>query len=196
LKTYFAECDCQCPVLFAKSDWSLPSADLKSDTRYEHIAIGVAENAHSDSGFKFLLDQLRISKPSELVVIHVVLNREDKPLARGYLESFKPLCKGKPYPVRSALVYARKDKSIAGGLTTFSRDRKLDLMCISPKPQGGKKARVGGKTLSHCLVNLFCDFLIFKDERTMADGTFELLKSRPSSKWLTVDEFPESSHAS
>jgi len=195
LRNYLAECDNHCPVLFVKSEFSL-SQDRKIDTRYQHIASGVARNPYSDNAFNFMLKHINIAKSSQLVVVHVVTTKDDKPGGREYLSSFKPLCKGKPYAIRSALVYARKEKTIPGGLATFCRDRKVELMVVGPKPQGGKKARAGGRITALCMDFIECDLLVYKDERTM-EGQKEsgfvppklgTIGPRLSSKYLVVSD--------
>jgi len=144
-----------------------------------------------------LLKNIRIPKTSQVVVVHVVTNKTDKTSGRDYLSSFKPQCKGKPYAIRSALVYARKEKTIPGGISTFCRERKVQLMCLSPKPQGGKKARAGGRIVSLCMDSVSCDILVFKDEHTQAGekveggGGFSPLVPRLSSRWLNVDDSTE-----
>jgi len=130
-------------------------------------------------------------------VVHVVTEKNEKTPGRDYLANFKPQCKGKPYAIRSALVYARKEKTIPGGAITFVRDRKVELMCLSPKPQNGKKARVGGKIMSLCMDNMISDMLIIKDDRTLqnldgASGYAHAPKlamaQRLSSRWLNIDD--------
>jgi len=195
LRAYLSECDSYCPVVLAKSDLQ------DSKKGYEHIAIGVADNPHSNNGFQFLLKNIRIPKTSQLVVVHVVTNKTDKTSGRDYLSSFKPQCKGKPYAIRSALVYARKERTIPGGIATFCRERKVELMCLSPKPQGGKKARAGGRIVSLCMDTVSSDILIFKDEHTQEAGEkvegaggFSprmQLVPRLSSRWLNVDDSTE-----
>jgi len=160
LRTYFAECDCYCPVLFAR-------LDTDSKKGYEQVAVGVSRNPYSNSGFSFLLKNVLLPKNSQLVVVHVVTEKPEKTPGRDYLASFKPQCKGKPYAIRSALVYARKERTIPGGIITFVRDRKVELMCLSPKPQGGKKLRAGGKIMSTCMESVMSDFMVLKDDRTL-----------------------------
>jgi len=197
LRNYFCECDCYCPVVFVKSEFN-PTQSQNKDNRYEHLAVGVSENEHSQNGFQFLLENLSIAKTSQLVVVHVVTNKETKPIGRDFLASFKPFCKGRPYAIRSALVYARKERTIPGGLATFCRDRKVEILSISPKPQGGKKARVGGKIMTQCMENVACDILIFKNERTQPVGggigfvpKLGAIGPRLSSKWISVGDSAE-----
>jgi len=200
LRTYLTECDCHCPLILVKSDLPVPSQeDMKLDSKYTNVAIGVHANPHSDNGFKFLLQTMNIPKTSQLVVVHVVVDKDDKPFGREFLASFKPFCQGKQYAIRSALVYARKEKTIPGGLTTFSRDRKVDLMCIAAKPQGGKKARAGGKVVTQCVEQIACDIMIYKDDRTHSVDKHAgfapppaRLQTRNSSKWISVSDLSDS----
>jgi len=177
LRSYLAECDCFCPVIFVRSD----SPQGEDNSRYANIAVGVTQQQCSLDGVKWLLENIEIPKPSQVVLCHVVTHRDEKAEGREFLNSFKPDCKGKRYAIRSALVYARKEKTVSGGFQTFVHERKIELAFLSPKPQGGKKARAGGKITNHCLDSFLCDILLYKDQTTNAQERQTKQGTTPSS---------------
>jgi len=196
LNEYFATADTWCPVVLVKSEMH-PAPD--KDLRYENVAIAQSSNKHSEHGFAWLLERMKISKDSQLVVCHVVLEKEDKPKAREFLASFKPRCEGKHFIIRSALIYAKKERTTHGGLKSFCemKDKPVGLMVISPRPaeHGKSKTRVGGGTTLASIDILPCDLLYFKDERTQAadleQGYVSSRRSslrRTSSTWLNVND--------
>jgi len=198
LMQYFTTADTWCPVLLVKS--SLEASPSKPSPRFATVGAAQDNSKHSELAFKWLLSRLSIPKKSQFVVCHVVLAQDDKPKGREFLAAFKPLCEGRPYIIRSALIYAKREKTVSGGLKSFCemKEQSVELMVLAPKPERGAKSktRVGGAITLECIENMPCDVLVYKDEQTQtAEGQHGYVArlaapfvKRASIKWLSIRE--------
>lgn len=178
LAEYWSTCDSPCPVVMVKS--RLPPPDPEREkTRffYKNVALTAApHNKHVINSFHWMVAKMDMKHAAQMIVVHVVTSNEAKVGGRAYIDTFRPLAKGLPFLVRSALVCASKDRTIEGGLRSFVKlkDQPVDLCVVSPKPadfgEGQSKTRVGGAITAYCVDNLACDILIFKDTRTRSFG--------------------------
>eukprot|EP00457_Paulinella_chromatophora_P006013 gb/GEZN01006031.1/.p1 GENE.gb/GEZN01006031.1/~~gb/GEZN01006031.1/.p1 ORF type:complete len:499 (-),score=88.92 gb/GEZN01006031.1/:223-1575(-) len=175
---YWSTCDSPCPVVMVKSRLPTPSPD-RENTRfyYKNVALTASpRNKHVINSFHWMVAKMDMKHAAQMIVVHVVTSSEAKASGREYINTFRPLAKGLPFLVRSALVCASKDRTIEGGLKSFIKlkDQPVDLCVVSPKPadfgEGRSKTRVGGAITAYCVDNLQCDILIFKDSRTRSFG--------------------------
>lgn len=178
LAEYWSTCDSPCPVVMVKSRLPAPDPD-RDQTRfyYKNVALTAApHNKHVINSFHWMVAKMDMKHAAQMIVVHVVTSNEAKVGGRAYIDTFRPLAKGLPFLVRSALVCASKDRTVQGGLRSFVKlkDQPVDLCVVSPKPadygEAASKTRVGGEITAYCVDNLACDILIFKDARTRTYG--------------------------
>eukprot|EP00808_Paulinella_micropora_P007665 g64406.t1 len=182
LRDYWRTCDSFCPVLVVKTEWLAPV--VGHSWHHQRVMLAQAPTLHCDHAFSFLGKFIRLREPqNELVIVHAVMNKNDKPRAREYLAGHAEKCQGKPFIIRSALLYAKKFKTVQASLLAYAelKGKECDLVVCSPVPNSQdnaqptrpsakhrSKTRVGGQLTDFLLTNLSTDIIFFKDDRTQA----------------------------